>query len=235
MMRQEILAIILTLLVVGSLGVGYFGGVSNRQTTTVVATSTSFVSTTSSLTTTVTQTAVAGTGCTTPVSQPRAGSNLTNVYVVSVPSEAVICVAYTYYGSGNAINNAKFFSSSQPCWCSSCPSACAGINGSASPSFISYEGLTNATVTYRISTSAGLAKGMYWLIVGYWEFEALVVGPTPENVSAYHSPPFSATTAPYSPLPQILVVGVTNITVVQVPCVQTFLAVGCGGLGRASD
>jgi hypothetical protein len=234
-LKNEVLAVILALLVVGCLGVGYLSGIGNRQTTTIVSTTTETIPTTIISTTISSQGNLGETGCTTPVSQPPAGSNLTNVYILSVPSEAVICVAYTYYGSGNATHSAEFFSSSQPCWCSDCPSACAGINGSASPSFISYDGLTNSTVTYRISTSAGLAKGTYWLIVGYWEFEALVVGPTPENVSVYHTPPFSATTAPYSTPPTTLVVGVTNITVAQVPCVQAFLAVGCGGQGRASD
>jgi hypothetical protein len=39
-MRQEVFAVILVLLVVGSLSVGYFGGVGNRQSTTLFETTT---------------------------------------------------------------------------------------------------------------------------------------------------------------------------------------------------
>ena len=213
---------------------GYLGGIGSRQTTTTVSTTTVTTVTTTVSTTTNSQSGLAGTGCTTPVSQPPAGSNLTNVYVLSVPEEGAICVAYTYQGSGNQSYKATF--ESLPYGCQTSPSACTGLNGSASPSFISYNGTATVTVTYRIATSAGLAQGTYWLIVGYYEFESLAVGPPPDNISAI--PAFSATSAPYSPSPQVQVVGVENITVGQVPCDAYYpgpLQIGCGGLGRASD
>jgi len=233
-MKSEILAVVLVVLVLGSLGAGYLSGVGNRQTITIVSTPTTTVPTTLVTTTTNSQSVLAETGCTTPVSQPPAGSNLTNVYVLSVPSEAAICVVYTYQGSGNQSYRAYF--DSLPYGCDISPSPCTGLNGSASPSFISYNGTTNVTVTYGISTSVGLAQGTYWLIVGYYEFESLVVGQPPTNISAI--PAFSSTAAPYSPSPQILVVGVTNITVEQVPCYAYYpgpLQLGCGGVGRVSD
>jgi hypothetical protein len=168
------------------------------------------------------------------VSQPQAGSNKTNLYILSVPSEAVICVAYTYEGNGNQSYEAEFYSTGQSCMCPNCSTPCTGLSGSASPSSLSYDGPTNVTVTYRISASAALAQGLYWLGVGYCEWESFIAGPLPTDVSL-NQMPLCSPTAGLATYPPTLVVGVTNITVTQVSCLQFTPVEGCGGVGRTSD
>src|SRR5579863_975832 len=150
-MKDGLVAALLVVVIALSAAGGYYGGVSTQRTVTSISTAAS----TGSL--------LAGTGCTAPVSQPSDGSNLTNIYVLSVPSEATICVAYTYQGSGTASYDAYLSYDMQAC--QPPPSPCSGLNGSVSPSFVSFNGKTNVTVTYRVSASAGLPQGIYWLQV----------------------------------------------------------------------
>jgi hypothetical protein len=217
-MRNEAVAALLVATVILSAATGYYSGVARQRTVT------------STSTTTLTRSVLIGSDCATPVSQPSS-SNETNIYILSVPSEAAICVTYTYEGNGNVTYGTEFYSQGQSCSFAQC----VGLNGSVSPTIVSYNGLTNVTVTYRISASPGLAQGTYWLVVGYGEFEALVVGPPPTNIniSADHPPPFSVTSSP-TPIPRTLVVGVTDITVMHVPCAVHSAVEGCGGFGRAS-
>jgi hypothetical protein len=216
MRNEAVVALLVAAIILAAAG-GYYSGVANQKTVTSISTTAS------------TRSILAGTGCTTPVNQPPASSNLTNVYILSVPSESAMCVAYTYEGSGNVSYSAYLTYDMQACQALSSP--CSGLNGSVSPSFVSYNGETNVTVTYRISTSAGLAQGVYSLSIEGCEWESLVVGPAPANISKI--PVCSPT--PNTTYPPAWVVGVTNITVEQVPCALHTAVEGCGGAGRASD
>lgn len=225
-MKQEILAAILVLLVVGSLGVGYLSGVSSRQTTTLVSTDTittvTTYTTTSStvLTTTRTQSVLAGTGCSTPVEQPPAGTNDTNLFYLSAPSEAAICITYEYEGEGNATfgPNLDYVMGGGGMTVTSCLlHPCSGINVSVSPTLVEYDGLTNITVTYGFTISAGLQAGLYWLLANSCAPVVFVYG---QNYTRINVDGIGATLSCYagSPSPvNLWPVGVSNITVASVP------------------
>lgn len=226
-MRQEILAVILVILVAGSLGVGFLAGVNNRQTTTSVSTDTTtlvnthVITSTTVSTTTRTQSALAGTGCSTPVRPPPAGTNDTNLFYLSDPSEAAICVTYEYQGNGNATfgSNVLYVTGGGGITATSCAvSPCPGLNMTASPTAVQFKGTTNITVTYRFSTFTGLQKGLYWL----WgnscgPVAVLVYG---QNYTRINVGGLGSTIGCYVELPlplNIWVVGVSNMIVSAVP------------------
>jgi hypothetical protein len=225
-LKNEILAVILMLLVVGSLGVGYLSGASNRQTTTLVSTdTTTFVTTyttTSSIVSTMTRTqsVLAGTGCSTPVRQPPAGTNDTNLFYLSESSEAAICITYQYEGKGNATfgPNLDYVMGGGGMTVTSCLlHPCSGVNVSVSPTFVQYDGLTNITVTYRFTTSAGLQVGLYWLLVNSCAPVVFVYG---QNYTRINIGGVGATFGCFagSPTPvNVWPVGVSNMTVSAVP------------------
>ena len=225
-MRQEIIAVILVLLVAGSLGVGYLSGVSNRQTTTSVSTDTTTTvttyTTTSSVVTTMTKTqpVLAGTDCSTPVRQPPAGTNDTNLFYLTEPSNATICITYQYEGKGNATfgPNLNYVMGGGGMTVTSCSlNPCSGISVSVSPTLVEFDGLTNITVTYRFTTSAGLQVGLYWLLATPCAPVVLVYG---QNYTRINIGGVGETISclAISPTPvNVWAVGVSNMTVSAVP------------------
>jgi hypothetical protein len=226
-MRNEVvISLAIVLMVVGA-GAGYFEGNSGRQTITTTATlvssatktSTSTYTATSTVLSTVTETqsVLAGTGCSTPVKQPPAGTNDTNLFYLSEPSEAAICVTYEYEGQGN-VSFARDFVYNYGGSGSSCNvTPCPGISWSVSPTYATFNGITNVTVTYRFTTSAGLQKGLYWLMVTSCSAIVLVYVENFTRINIGGTGPLDCFgSQPPAPI-GIWAVGVSNMTVSAVP------------------
>ncbi len=109
-MRQEIFAVVLVLLVVGSLGAGYFAGsqvpvktTTDTSTITSIATATSTVTSATTTTQTMVTTDLEGTSCRAAIN-PAATTYPTNfnsngsitVLHLSVPTTALICIEYSF-------------------------------------------------------------------------------------------------------------------------------------------
>ena len=226
-MRDEAVIALVLVLVIASAGAGYFVGASNSQTSTLVSTDTTTFATTYTVTSSIvstmtrTQSVLAGTGCSTLVRQPPAGTNDTNLFYLSEPSEAAICITYQYDGKGNVTFGPDLdyvMGGSGGMTVTSCSLyPCAGINVSVSPTFVQYDGPTNITVTYRFTTSAGLQVGLYWLLpngctpvvlVYGQNYTRINIGGVGATLSCYTAPPIPSNAWP---------VGVSNMAVSAVP------------------
>jgi len=233
-LKNEILAVILVVLVAGSLGVGYLaGGQVNVKTTTSTSIITSTTTATSILTTATTSTqtsvtsALEGTPCATAANQTVAYNPL-RVYQLSVPSKAVLCIAFTFPASANysfiaRLNWTSCNASETQCEGHLCYSAdpCTGVNATATPTFVTVNGATVVDVTYNFTIGSNASNGLVWLDLGPCgplSVVDIMVGPLPSSIPL----PVAYPTSCYGgsqPIPwsDWTVLGVTNATVGYVP------------------
>ena len=190
----------------------------NARTATSTSTTTSTLLTTATDTATVTSTETAsstdleGTSCSTPVTQPP--PNGTNIYYLTAPSEAAICITYEYSGRMNATYVANLISVTG----GSCLSSeCQGMNASVSPRSVAYDGPTNITLTYRISTTSELSDGLYWLqMVPTCLVAVLAYGKAYSQINLIQASLTSCVDFASGPI-AVWVVGISNMTYSEVP------------------
>jgi len=241
-MRDEAAIALVLVLVIASAGAGYFVGNSSQKAVTTTLTSTlvthmtttysTTFSTTTSVFSTATQSVLAGTGCSTPVSQPPTGTNDTNLYYITAPSVASLCITYEYKTAGNASYTPNWgylsFTGGGGSQFDTCdyPSSylCAGITLSVSPIFAQFSGNTNVTVTYRFNFTSGLLQGLYQVFNTSKCYPTVLVyedyNYTRINVGGVGGGPGGPGCT--FPLPQpanVWVVGVSNMRVSAVPVV----------------
>jgi hypothetical protein len=164
-MRNEVFAMVLVVLVVGSLGVGYFTGSNNRQITT--ATSTVFVSTTAIV-------KAPSSSCSEPFDYGSVNQII--VLVASPNSTGQICVQYR-----NVLNNSislpttystvyEFNTSNHNGCTLSCFITVNSIRVLASQSVVTFISGANpssetANVTYTITIPPNTTKGIYGIFL----------------------------------------------------------------------
>jgi len=228
-MRIDVISGLLVVAILAGAGLGYF---ADNQVNVRTTTSTSFLTTTATtaITTTITttQTIVStdlqGTGCTTPVNStdfqlPTGLSVNSTLYVlhISIPSEAVVCITYNFLGSGNDTVDQQFSIHQTNGGYACLPSQpCAGLSWAISPSYFTWEGSTNVTVTYRITASTSLTPSIYWLETSACTEVVLAVGPLPTSINpsqAEHAGCYGGGASWFN----YYVIGVTNATLASVP------------------
>lgn len=162
-----------------------------------------------------------GLACQTKVGVARSGT--LNVYQVAVPSEAVICVSYSFNSFGVASFRSNYGpingSSFSACGASNGTefSACPALSIAASPETASHLPDQVMTIAYKVSASDGLKNGTYWFFIESCTPIVLAVGSIPPYISSWATGAALGCVSLQGPPTSSQVEGVTNINVVAVP------------------
>ena len=162
--------------------------------------------------------------CSTKVGTVQSG--MVDVYQVTVPSDAVICINYSFHRAGvNSFssNYGPITSSNGESSFYSCGArngtetfACPGLSITSSPSAVSHLAGQNVTVAYGVSASGSLKNGMYWFFIESCTPILLVVGPIPSGAASWAIGSAVSCISSLDGPATSRVVGVTNINVVSV-------------------
>ena len=159
--------------------------------------------------------------CQTKIGIERSGT--LNVYQVGVPSDAVICVNYSFnsFGVGSSrsdygpINGSSF----SACGASNGTefSTCPRLRIAASPQTASHLPDQVITIAYKVSASDGLKNGTYWFFIESCTPIVLVVGSIPPYISSLATGDALGCVSIEGRPTSSQVAGVTNINVVAIP------------------